>query len=87
MAAYGHTRWSRNLRAASNGRLSGRGHIEAFTTTEMPAEQRPPLIAARLQAFGTLPTVAGAFRTLPDSADHPTFAISGAHEPTEGPAT
>jgi hypothetical protein len=87
MAAYDHTQWSRNLRAANNGRLSGRGHIEEFTTTDVPAEQRPPLIEDYLRQFGTLPTVAGAFRALPDPADHPTFRISGAHEPTEGATT
>jgi hypothetical protein len=87
MAAYGHTQWSRNLRAATSGRLSGRGYTEDFTATEVPAEQRPPLIEAYLRQFGRLPTVASAFHALPGSADHPTFRLSGTHEPTEGPTT
>jgi deazaflavin-dependent oxidoreductase (nitroreductase family) len=85
IAAYGDTEWSRNLRAAGIGRLSGRGRVEEFTTTEVPAEQRPPLIGAYLQQFGTLPTVASTFRALPDPADHPTFRISGDDQPSEGP--
>jgi hypothetical protein len=86
LAAYGNTEWSRNLRAAGIGRLGGRGPVEEFTTTEVPAEQRPPLISAYLQQFGTLPTVASTFRALPDPADHPTFRITGDDPPDEGPA-
>jgi hypothetical protein len=85
MAAYGDTEWSRNLRAAGIGRLSGRGRIEEFTTTEVPVDQRPPLIGVYLQQFGTLPTVASTFRALPDPADHPTFRISGDDRRNEGP--
>jgi hypothetical protein len=84
LAAYGDTEWSRNLRAAGFGRLGGRGPVEEFTTTEVPVEQRPPLIGAYLQQFGTLPTVARTFRALPDPADHPTFRISGDHQRSEG---
>jgi hypothetical protein len=85
IAAYGDTEWSRNLRAAGVGRLSGRGHTEELTTTEVPAEQRPTLIGAYLQQFGTLPTVASTIRALPDPADHPTFRISGDDQRNEGP--
>jgi hypothetical protein len=84
LAAYGDTEWSRNLRAAGFCRLGGRGPVEEFTTTEVPVEQRPPLIGAYLQQFGTLPTVARTFRALPDPADHPTFRISGDHQRSEG---
>jgi F420H(2)-dependent quinone reductase len=85
IAAYGNTEWSRNLHVAGNGRLSGRGRVEEFTTTEVPAEQRPPLIDAYLQQFGTLPTVASTFRALPDPADHPTFRIADDKQRNEGP--
>jgi len=84
MATYGNTEWSRNLRAAGIGRLSRRGRVEEFTTTEVPVEQRPPLIGAYLRQFGTLPTVASTFRALPDPADHPTFQITGDHQRSEG---
>jgi hypothetical protein len=77
MAAYGDTEWSRNLRVAGSGRLTQRGRVEDFTAVEVPAAQRPPLIDAYLQKFGTLPTVGSTLRTLPDPADHPTFRITG----------
>ena len=74
----------RNLRAAGIGRLSGRGRVEEFTTAEVPAEERPPLIGAYLQQFGTQPTVVSTFRALPDPADHPTFRITVDDQPSEG---
>jgi deazaflavin-dependent oxidoreductase (nitroreductase family) len=77
MAAYGDTEWSRNLRVAGSGRLTQRGRVEDFTAVEVPAAQRPPLIDAYLQKFGTLPTVGSTLRALPDPADHPTFRITG----------
>jgi deazaflavin-dependent oxidoreductase (nitroreductase family) len=86
IAAYGNTEWSRNLRAAGIGRLSGHGRVEEFTTTEVRAEQRPPLISAYLRQFGTLPTVASTFRALPDPADHPTFRIISGDTPGDGAA-
>jgi F420H(2)-dependent quinone reductase len=85
LAAHCNTEWSRNLRAAGIGRLSGRGPVEEFTTTEVPAEQRLPLIGSYLQQFGTLPTVASTFRALPDPADHPTFRTTSGYQRDEGP--
>jgi hypothetical protein len=76
IAAYGDTEWSRNLRAAGTGRLTRRGDADLFTIAEVPIEQRPPLIAAYLSEFGSLPTVERTFRALPDPADHPTFRIT-----------
>ncbi|MEN3361606.1 MAG: hypothetical protein V7637_5588 [Mycobacteriales bacterium] len=76
VGAYGHTEWSRNLRAAGGGRLTRRGRVEEFTAVEVPTEQRPPLIEAYLAGYGKLPTVARTFRTLPDPANHPTFRIT-----------
>jgi hypothetical protein len=87
LAAYGDTEWSRNLRAAGIGRLSGRGRSEEVIATEVPPDQRPPLIGAYLQQFGTLPTVASTFRALPDPADHPTFCISSDHQRIKGPTS
>lgn len=76
LAPAGDTDWSRNLRAAGHGRLQHRDHVEAFTATEVPAEQRPPLVEAYLDRFAKMPTVARTFRALPDPADHPTFLIT-----------
>jgi deazaflavin-dependent oxidoreductase (nitroreductase family) len=76
VSAYGDTEWSRNLRAAGAGRLTRRGDAEVFTVAEVPVDQRPPLIAAYLREFGSLPTVERTFRALPDPADHATFRIT-----------
>jgi deazaflavin-dependent oxidoreductase (nitroreductase family) len=76
VGAYGHTEWSRNLRAAGRGRLTKQGRTEAFAAVEVPVEQVPPLLDAYLQQFGKLPTVGRTFRALPEPADHPTFRIT-----------
>lgn len=75
LSAYGHTDWSRNLRAAGIGRLTHRGRTDAITVEEVPAEQVPPLMTEYLRQFGKLPNVAKTFATLPDAGDHPTFRI------------
>jgi deazaflavin-dependent oxidoreductase (nitroreductase family) len=76
VGAYGHTEWSRNLRAAGRGRLTKHGRTEGFTTVEVPVEQVPPLLDAYLQQFGKLPTVGRTFQALPEPGDHPTFRIT-----------
>lgn len=76
LGAYGHTEWSRNLRAAGRGRLTKRSRTEEFTAVEVSAEQAPPLIDAYLRRFGKLPTVGRTFRALPEPGDHPTFRIT-----------
>lgn len=77
VAPFGNAEWVRNLRAAGSGRLTRRGHTEEFRAVEVPVEQRPPLIEVYRQRFERYPTVAPAFRELPDPADHPTFQIVG----------
>jgi deazaflavin-dependent oxidoreductase (nitroreductase family) len=82
VAPYGHTDWTRNLRAAHRGRLVRRGHAEDFTATEVPPQERPPLIEAYLRRYGKMPKVADSFTRLPNPADHPIFRIashSGSH--------
>jgi deazaflavin-dependent oxidoreductase (nitroreductase family) len=76
IGAYGHTEWSRNLRAAGRGRLRKQGLIETFTAEEVPTDQLPPLIEAYLTEFGKFPTVGSTFRSLPEPGDHPTFRIT-----------
>ena len=69
----GETEWVRNLRAAGGrGELKGR----AFTSTEVPVEERPPIIEAYRKKAGR--TVDGYWKQLPDPKDHPTFRIEPA---------
>ena len=75
VSAYGHTEWSRNLRAAGEARLTQRGRTAAVRVTEVPVDDRPPLLAEYLARFGSFPTVRRTFAALPDPADHPTFRI------------
>jgi deazaflavin-dependent oxidoreductase (nitroreductase family) len=76
LTPYGDTEWVRNLRAAGTGRLKQHGRVEEFAATEVPAEQRPPIIEAYLRRYGRMPTVARNFERLPDPAEHPTFRIT-----------
>lgn len=50
VAPRGNTQWVRNMRASGGGRLVGRG-VEEFTATELPAEQRPPILRAYLRKW------------------------------------
>lgn len=69
----GETDWVRNLRAARGGRLSRRGLSQHFDTVEMPAADRPPIIAAYRAKAGR--AVKAHFEQLPDPADHPVFRV------------
>lgn len=76
VSARGETVWVRNLRAA-DGRGSLQRRSEAprqFVATELPTEQRGPVIAAYRAKAGK--TVDPYFRQLPDPADHPVFALT-----------
>jgi deazaflavin-dependent oxidoreductase (nitroreductase family) len=77
---YGNTEWVRNLRAAGAGQLKQRGRTEEFTATEVPVDQRAPIIEAYLRRYGRMPTVARTFAQLPDPAQHPTFRITPKRE-------
>jgi deazaflavin-dependent oxidoreductase (nitroreductase family) len=51
VAPRGDTQWARNLRASGEGRLrKGRG-IEDFTATELPDEEKLPLLRAYLKKW------------------------------------
>jgi deazaflavin-dependent oxidoreductase (nitroreductase family) len=76
ISAFGDTEWSRNLRSSGGGRLARCGDVDQFTAVEVPVERRSALIAAYLNEFGKLPSVARTFRALPDAADHPAFRIT-----------
>jgi len=72
----GEADWVRNLRAAGGrGELrTGRGDVEQFQATEVPAADRGPVLAAYQEAAGR--AVASHFKALPDPADHPVFHIA-----------
>jgi deazaflavin-dependent oxidoreductase (nitroreductase family) len=69
----GETDWVRNLRAAGTGRLGPRGHEADIRATEVPVDERAPIIAAYRVVAGR--AVRSFFETLPDAADHPVFRI------------
>lgn len=65
----GEADWVRNLRASGRGELGS----EAVRATELPVDQRPPVIAAYRAKAGR--SVAGYWAKLPDPADHPVFRL------------
>jgi deazaflavin-dependent oxidoreductase (nitroreductase family) len=73
VSPYGEADWVRNLRAAGEGELQGRGTTERFAAREVPVAERAAVIAAYRAVAGR--TVASCFRDLPDPADHPVFVI------------
>jgi deazaflavin-dependent oxidoreductase (nitroreductase family) len=74
VAPRGDTHWARNLRAAGEGELRRRGRVERFRATEVPVEERKPLIDAYLARWGR--EVKAIFEQLSDPADHPVFRLS-----------
>jgi deazaflavin-dependent oxidoreductase (nitroreductase family) len=47
----GHTQWVRNLRASGRGRLLLGRRSEEFTATELPDDERPPVLRAYLKRW------------------------------------
>jgi len=73
----GESEWVRNLRAAACcGKLRRKGAPEPFLATEIPVQERPPIIAAYRAVAGK--TVEAYWKKLPDPADHPVFRIDPA---------
>ncbi len=68
----GESDWVRNLRAAGGGTLGGR----PLTATELPVEERAPVIDAYREQAGR--TVKTYWERLPDPRDHPVFRIEPA---------
>jgi deazaflavin-dependent oxidoreductase (nitroreductase family) len=73
IAIRGETEWVRNLRAAGSGEIRQGEKVERFTGTEVPVEERPPIIAAYRSVWER--EVASIFSKLPDPVDHPVFRI------------
>lgn len=67
--------WALNLRAAPEGRLITKGRTENIATEEVPESDRPSLLAAYRERYGSMPTVSAVLTALPDPADHPVFLI------------
>ncbi|MDT5181271.1 MAG: hypothetical protein QOJ95_5469 [Mycobacterium sp.] len=68
----GESEWVRNVRADPHVKLGDIG----FVATEVPVEQRAPIIAVYRPLAGKV--VEGYWKQLPDDADHPVFALTPA---------
>jgi hypothetical protein len=77
VAPRGNTHWARNLRSVGGCDLRAPGRRGHFRATEIPVEQRGPLVAAYVKQYGSKygGFVAKEFAALPDPADHPVFLI------------
>jgi deazaflavin-dependent oxidoreductase (nitroreductase family) len=69
----GESDWVRNLRRAGEAELRDGDRSESLQATEVPVEERPPILAAYRKKAGR--TVESYFEKLPDPADHPVFRI------------
>ena len=84
VAPRGHTQWVRNLRASGSGRLLVGRRAEDFTATELPDEDKPPLLRAYLkkwkwevgQFFGGVGPDAPDEELRRIAPDHPVFRLS-----------
>ena len=74
VSARGETDWVQNLRAAGGGEIRRGSQVQPFTATEIPNEQKPPLIQAYRDRWDY--QVSAYFKSLPDPADHPVFEIT-----------
>jgi hypothetical protein len=71
----GESEWVHNVRAAGGGELRTNGGSKPFRATEIPVEERPPVIAAYRESTTNVDSY---FEKLPDPADHPVFRIDEA---------
>jgi deazaflavin-dependent oxidoreductase (nitroreductase family) len=51
VAPRGHTQWVRNMRVAGGGELHIGRRKEVFTATELPDEEKPPVLRAYLKRW------------------------------------
>jgi deazaflavin-dependent oxidoreductase (nitroreductase family) len=86
VAPRGHTQWVRNLRAAGAGELRVGRHTEAFQATEIPDDDKPPILRAYLKRWKAEVGVffGGVSATSPEedlrriAPDHPVFRVEPA---------
>jgi deazaflavin-dependent oxidoreductase (nitroreductase family) len=78
----GETQWVRNLRATPEGRLRVGRRVETFTATEVPDDEKPPVLRAYLERWSR--ETRGLFAVGPDASDeqlrriapdHPVFRV------------
>ena len=87
VAPRGHTQWVRNLRATGEGRLFVGRRSEGFRATEIPDDERPPILRAYLRKwrFEVGMFFAGVGPEATDeelrriAPDHPVFRIEPVH--------
>jgi F420H(2)-dependent quinone reductase len=70
VSAYGETQWVKNVRANPDVKLGGVDYVAA----ETPVDARQPILDAYKAKVGKY--VDEQFRTLPEPADHPVFALT-----------
>jgi deazaflavin-dependent oxidoreductase (nitroreductase family) len=84
VAPRGHTQWVRNMRVSGGGKLFVGRRAEEFSATELPDEEKPPLLRAYLkkwkwevgQFFGGVGPDAPEEELRRIAPDHPVFRIS-----------
>lgn len=72
----GETGWSKNLRVTGEATLKMKGAEQRYHATEIPPEQRAPIIGAYLERWGA--QTRSQFDKLPDPIDHPTYRLDPA---------
>ena len=83
VAPRGHTQWVRNLRVAGSGELILGRRVEPFRATELPDQEKPPILRAYLRRwkaevgvfFGGVGTDSSEEDLRRISPDHPIFRI------------
>jgi deazaflavin-dependent oxidoreductase (nitroreductase family) len=86
VAPRGHTQWVRNLRASGEGQLWLGRRAEPFTATELPDDDKPPLLRAYLKRwkaevgvfFGGVGPDASDEELRRIAPDHPVFKLGPA---------
>lgn len=78
VAPRGETQWVRNLRASGEGRLRKGRRTEEFTATELPDDEKLPLLRAYLKKWAW--EVGAFFQGVgADASDEELAAIAGQH--------
>ncbi len=70
----GESQWVKNVRANPEVTVTDKSGATKYLAREIPASQRPPILAAYRDKAGKV--VEGYFSKLPDPADHPVFELS-----------